>query len=193
METWRVPTDTELDAQVEELKTHARDLATRFSQFGQMPELIIHGDYYAENLIFQGDTVACVVDYDLAHWSWRSMELAEALIYFTTEPSTQLKQIVYAGFLDLDAIQRFLGTYCDTARLQESEIRALPHLIRTIWLCASLDPPLEPLLSRSAAPQALPEILMLADWARSRAEDIIEIGLASMAYDTFQPHNTTTN
>jgi homoserine kinase type II len=181
MDAWRGRTDAELDIQFEELEAHARYLTAGFNAFGQLPDLMIHGDYYAENLIFQGDTVAGVVDYDLAHWCMRSMELAEALIYFAKEHTVRLRHIVYSGVLDLDAVRQFLAVYHGTTRLLEAEIRALPYFIGVIWLSASLDPPLEPALSLADAPQALPEILLLANWIRSHAADIIDIGFTARA------------
>jgi homoserine kinase type II len=181
LQAWQAHVQRELEAWMARVKEHADDLATRFSAFGQLPQLVIHGDYYAENLIFQGDRLVGVVDFDLAHWSFRAMELAEALIYFATARPARLKHIVYSGVLDLEAVERFLRTYSQGSRPSELEIRALPHLIRTIWLCASLAPPLRPPLSVDAAPHALPEILTLADWSLAHAEDIIEMGLAARA------------
>ncbi|MFQ5854765.1 MAG: phosphotransferase [Anaerolineae bacterium] len=181
VESWHDRMSPELDLLIGELREHARDLQARFSEFGQLPELVIHGDYYADNLIFQGDELVGVVDYDLAHWCSRVLEVAEALIYFAAERPGQLKHIVYPGVLDLDAAYQFLLAYTETASLSESEIHALPHLIRAIWLCASLDPPLEPLLRLEAAPQALPEILTLAGWAEAHTSDIVDIGLAARA------------
>jgi Ser/Thr protein kinase RdoA (MazF antagonist) len=179
LQAWHGRTPAHIDVLIEELAGHARDLTARFAKFGPLPRLIIHGDYYAGNLIFQGDAVAGVVDYDLAHWCFRATELAEAVIYFSTERPRRLKQIVYSGVLDLEMLKWFLGAYIGGAsRLFESELRALPHLIRIIWLCASLDPPLGPPLNLEAAPRALPEILTLADWAEAHAEEIIQVGLA---------------
>lgn len=161
------------------LRAHARDLAARFTEFGQLPELVIHGDFYAENLIFQGDRVAGVVDYDLAQWSWQVLELAEAVIYFATQRQSRLKHIVYSDVLDLGAVHRFLVAYDEARALTDAEITALPHFIRTIWLCASLDPPLGPQLDRDTAPEALPEVLTLAGWAEAHASDLVEIGFAA--------------
>ena len=177
MQSWRGRTTAQLDVLIGELQGHAGDLKARFREFGQLPDLLIHGDYYADNLIFQGDRVVGVIDFDLAHWCWRAMEVAEVLLAFATERCRRFESIVYRGVLDLDVVHQFLAAYAETAELSEAEIRALPHLIRTIWLCASLDPPLEPLLSLERAPQALPEILALAGWAKAHAADIVEAGL----------------
>jgi Ser/Thr protein kinase RdoA (MazF antagonist) len=158
------------------LQEHARHLAVQLGQLASLPELIIHGDYYAGNILFRGDQVAGVVDYDQAHWSARAQEVAEATIYFAQEPGARFTHIVYSGVLDLDAVLRFLAAYADSVRLTDEEIRALPHLVRTIWLCASLDPPLAPRLRLDTDREALHESVALADWAQAHARDIEHIG-----------------
>lgn len=179
MKNWGHQVDHRLNALLSELAAHTKDLMVQFSSFGALPKLIIHGDYHAENLILRDDKVVGVVDFDHAHRCFRAMELAEALIFFATERSQRFKHIVYSGFLNLDQVRRFVEIYCATVPLTKAEIQALPHLIRTVWLCAALDPPLQPLLSIENAPQALPEILILADWAGAHADDITGIGLAA--------------
>jgi Ser/Thr protein kinase RdoA (MazF antagonist) len=119
------------------------------------------------------------VDYDLAHWCWRVLEVAEAVIAFCTHPEPELKHIVYASTLDLARTRCFLAAYQKKAPLEDAEARALPALVRTIWLCASLDPPLEPRLCIEAAPSALPEILTLADWAVDHDSSLVEICLSA--------------
>jgi Ser/Thr protein kinase RdoA (MazF antagonist) len=179
MRDWRGRLSARSFRLCEELQSHVADVRDRLGESPGLAELVIHGDYYAENLILRDDIVVGVVDYDGAHWCARAMEVAEALAYFGREATIRFKHIVYPGVLDLDAIERFLIAYSDALTLSEAEIRALPHLIRTVWLCASLDPPMHTRLSLEDAPRALPEVLALADWAQVRAEDIIEIGLAA--------------
>jgi Ser/Thr protein kinase RdoA (MazF antagonist) len=161
------------------LEEHVRDLELRYMAIGQLPELVIHGDYHGENLVFRGDQIVGVVDYDLAHWCSRAMEVAEAVIAFCTDPGLQLRNIVYSGALDLERVSIFLAAYQEEVALSEVEIRALPDLIRTIWLCASLDPPLKPPLSLENAFDALPEILTLADWAAANQAKLVEICLSA--------------
>ena len=178
-EAWGLDRDPNLAQIAGQLEAHALDLAARLAGRSALPHLVIHGDYYGGNLLFDGDRIVGVVDYDKARWQPRVVELAEALIYFTTERPGHLKHIVYSGTLDLGVIHQFLAAYTDMVSLSEPEIHALPHLIRMIWLCASLNPPLEPLMSPEAAPQAVPEVLALAGWAQTHASDIVEIGLAA--------------
>jgi homoserine kinase type II len=183
LETWRFSETTAKDSAllrplVQELDGHVRDLERSYQSFGQLPELVIHGDYHGANLVFRDHRIVAVVDYDLAHWCPRAMEVAEAIIAFCTEPELELEHVVYRGALDLTLVDRFLTNYLEEALLSEAEIEALPDMIRTIWLCASLDPPLKSPLSRSAAPQALPEVLALADWAVTNRSALVEAGLA---------------
>jgi Ser/Thr protein kinase RdoA (MazF antagonist) len=170
---------TLLRSLIQELDGHVWDLERRYQAFGQLPELVIHGDFYGANLVFRKDRIVAVVDYDLAHWCSRAMEVAEAIIAFCTDPGLKLEHIVYRGALDLALVNRFVTAYLEGALLSEAEIEALPDMIRTIWLCASLDPPLKSPLSRSAAPQALPEVLALADWAVTNRSALVEAGLAA--------------
>jgi homoserine kinase type II len=176
MEDWRGRLTPQVERLCVALARHVNDVRSLYRSFGDLPELVIHGDYYAENLIWQGDTIVGVVDYDQAHWCARALELAEALIYFAREPDRRCQHIVYPGVLDLGGIGRFLRAYMEVVRLSEAEVRALPQLIRTIWMCASLQPTLKPHLALERAAQVLPEILVLADWASAHASDITEIG-----------------
>ena len=193
LESWRLslkPRDdiALLKSPVQELEEHVQDLRSRYQRIGHLPELVIHGDYHGANLVFRGQRIVGVVDYDLAHWCARAMEVAEAIIAFNTNPELELKHIVYRGALDLEGVKRFVTAYQDEVRLSEAEIHALPDMIRTIWLCASLDPPLEPPLSRVTAPQVLPEILTLAEWALANASKIVEICLAGQQATTAREH-----
>jgi Ser/Thr protein kinase RdoA (MazF antagonist) len=176
---WPPSVTSGLENLVRDLEEQTQDLEARYPEFGQLPNLVIHGDYHGDNLVFQEDHLVGVVDYDLAHWSPRAMEVAEAIIAFCTDPGLGLKHIVYPGALDLDVANRFMTAYLQQVPLAEVEIRALPDMIRTIWLCAALDPPLEPPLSREAAPQALPEILALANWAVAHGGELVEVCLAA--------------
>ncbi len=179
LKSWRVSMTPKMESLLNGLERHVQEIEDRYLAYRQLPELVIHGDYHGAHLVFQEDRIVGVVDYDQAHWCSRVMEVAEATIAFCTDPGLQLKHIVYPGVLDLDLVQSFLAVYQEEVPLSEVEIRALPDMIRTIWLCAALDPPLELPLSLEAAPSALPEILILADWAAANESEIAQICLAA--------------
>jgi homoserine kinase type II len=162
---------------LQQLEAHVADLAARFAQapaLGSLPHLVIHGDYYAGNLLFEGDRIAGVVDYDHARLQARVVELAEALIYFASPRPGHLKHLVYPGFLQWEPFTRFLRHYARVVTLEENEVRALPDYVRCIWLAISL----QRLWEKGARPawgtQALQEVLALGDWARANAQRMSE-------------------
>jgi Ser/Thr protein kinase RdoA (MazF antagonist) len=156
--------------------------------------VIAHGDYYAENLIFDRDKLVGVVDYDQAHRCARITELAEALIYFARERQGRFQHIVYSDVLDFGSTEAFLNAYSPFIHLTGQEAEAFPHLLRTVWLCASLAPPLEPEMDADLALQTLPEVLALARWARIQAPALSSLVRDAQKgqpdWELYHPQNT---
>jgi homoserine kinase type II len=180
-QAWKVDADPALAALIEELQACAQELATGFAQHGRLSRLVIHGDYYADNLIFRGDRIVGVVDYDKARREPRVVELAEALIYFASSRPGQMRHIVYPGFLDWSPLSRFLRGYNDAHALQREDVRALPDYICTIWLYWSTRRLVEGEPHPDHALEALQEVVSLVDWARDQADVMREIALSVIA------------
>jgi len=172
---WKLDRGASFERVVRRLRAHSADLAARFAAHGALPRLVIHGDYYAGNLLFQGDCVVGVVDYDKARWQPRVVELAEALIYFASPRPGHLEHLVYPGFLQWEPFSRFLRRYAAAITLDEREARALPDYVRCIWLEVSLQRLLEQGPRPPEAQEALREALALGDWAEANAGRMIEI------------------
>jgi homoserine kinase type II len=170
------------DVELVQLEVHATDLETHFTEHGALPHLVIHGDYYAGNLLFEGDHIVGVVDYDKARWQPRVVELAEALIYFTSPRPGHLKHLVYPGFLEWEPFTRFLRHYARVITLEENEVRALPDYVRCIWLSISLQRLLEKGPRPAEALDALREVLALGNWARDNTQRMIKITHQSKEY-----------
>jgi homoserine kinase type II len=173
-QAWGVDRDPDLEPVVSQLAAQASDLATRFARHGPLPQLVIHGDYYAGNLLFDGDCVVGVVDYDKARWQPRVVELAEALIHFASPRPGHLKHLVYPGVLNWEPFTRFLQAYARHVTPNEHEARALPDYIRCIWLQISLQRLLEKGPRPAWAREALQEVLALGDWASANAPQMSE-------------------
>jgi homoserine kinase type II len=176
IEAWQLGQKPDLAQIVGQLTAHADELTECFAGHAPLPRLVIHGDYYAGNLLFEGDHIVGVVDYDKARWQPRVVELAEALIYFASPRPGHLKHLVYPGFLDRKPFLRFLGSYARTTLLDGSELYALPDYIRCTWLQVSLARLLEKGSSLPEAREALSEVLALADWARANADRMVQAG-----------------
>jgi homoserine kinase type II len=188
---------------LQQLESHAADLALHFSKHHELPCLFIHGDYHVGNLLFQGDRIVGVVDYDKACWQPRVVELAEALIHFAAPCPGHFKHLVYPGFLDWDKFATFLRYYsygvgldeedpirlawipqldtgkervvsCKDIFLSEKEACALPDYIRCIWLSVSLKRLMEKESKPAAVSEELRELLDLADWSAVNGQQMIE-------------------
>jgi homoserine kinase type II len=191
---WELERDPALVKVLQQLESHTADLAVHFSKHHELPWLVIHGDYHAGNLLFQGDHIVGVVDYDKACWQPRVVELAEALIYFASPCPGHLKHLVYPGFLDWDKFTSFLHHYscgvglyekepvrlaripqldpgkervvsCKDIFLSEKEVFALPDYIRCIWLSVSLKRLMEKDSCPASASEVLDEVIDLGEWS----------------------------
>jgi homoserine kinase type II len=178
-EVWQLDRDPDSVQAIRQLKAHADELAAGFAQHGALPHVVIHGDYYAGNLLFEGDRIVGVVDYDKARWQPRVVELAEALIYFASPRPGYLKHLVYPGTLQWEPFTRFLHHYARVVALEAREARALPDYIRCIWLSISLQRLSEKAeqVCPTEALEALHEVLVLGNWARANAQRMTEAGL----------------
>jgi homoserine kinase type II len=169
---WQLPHDPSGADIAGQLEAEAAGLAARFSEHCPLHHLVIHGDYYADNLIFNGDQIVGVVDYDKACWQPRVRELAEALIYFSSPRRGHMKHIVYSGDLCWEPFSLFLHGYAETATLDDEEITVLPDYISCIWLSFSLLRLTEKERRPEHALEALQEVLALASWARANVDQM---------------------
>jgi homoserine kinase type II len=174
-EVWELDQDPTLAWIVRRLESHAADLMARFARHAELPQLVIHGDYHAGNLLFEEDRIVGLVDYDKARWQPRVVELAEVLIYFASPWPGHLKHLVYSGFLEWDKFMRFLRHYAcaEETCLKANELCALPNYIRCIWLSVSLERMLEKGSRPAEAPEALRELLALVDWSAANTRRMI--------------------
>ncbi len=166
---WDLHRDRHLAHVVHQLRRCLAVIGARFEGHGVLPELVIHGDYYADNLIFDADQVAGVVDYDKACWQPRLVDLAEALIYFASSRPGLLRHGIYPGFLEWAPFHRFLQAYGAVIGLSLEEARALPDYIACIWVQVSLQRFLEQPLRPDHARESLQEVLALARWGEAKA------------------------
>ena len=175
-EAWQVGVDPDIGPLAQELEAQAAYLAERFNAHGPLPHLVIHGDYYAGNLLFRADRVAGVVDYDKASWQPRVAELAEALIYFSSPRPGYLRHLVYPGILEWEPFGRFLRSYAREITMEDAEMEALPVYIACIWFTFSARRLVEHYPdSPPKAGVALHEVLQLGTWARAHASALVGV------------------
>ena len=142
-----------------------------------LPHVLIHGDIHRDNLIFRGDTVAALIDFDQVTLDARLVDLADALVDFAVgaPPADWYPWGVYAGPLDAGRSRSLLHGYCQVVPLTPAEQAALPIMVEVIWLQGNLR---RVLMTRDAEPDYHLEVLgqgrRLAMWLQENP-DALEV------------------
>ncbi len=92
----------------------------RLQSWGDLPQGVVHGDLFVDNILFDGDKVSGMIDFYYAHTAPWVMDIAITLN----------AQAVMLGDDDDSRIQAFLSGYESVRPLQEKEFQALPVLLR---------------------------------------------------------------
>ena len=105
----------------------------------ELPSAITHGDYTPANVLFHGDKVGGIFDFDWVSRQPRLLDLAEALIFFAGRRTTPIDpdsiwSLVQTWQPDKETASAFLRSYQSVWPLGESECSALPLLMRECWL-----------------------------------------------------------
>jgi homoserine kinase type II len=106
----------------------------------ELPHVLIHGDVHRDNLIFRGDTVAALIDFDQVTVDARLVDLADAMVDFAVGPAPPdwYPWGVYAGPLDRERARNLLEGYCQVLPLTATERAALLVMVEVIWLQGNL-------------------------------------------------------
>jgi homoserine kinase type II len=147
----------------------AADLRRSLSEqaYLSLPHVLIHGDVHRDNLIFRGDTVAALIDFDQVTVDARIVDLADALVDFAVgaAPPDWYPWGVYAGPLDATRARSLIEGYCQATPLNSTERAALLIIVEVIWLQGNLR---RVLMTNDAEPEYHEEVLgqgrRLARW-----------------------------
>jgi Ser/Thr protein kinase RdoA (MazF antagonist) len=92
-----------------------------------LSKLVIHGSFGRSTLIFAGDTLIGVVDYDRARFEVRAMDLAVTIKGFCRDDKSG--EDYWVG-LDYARCRDLLAAYREVETLPKEELRALPLIFR---------------------------------------------------------------
>ncbi|OAN43813.1 homoserine kinase [Chloroflexus islandicus] len=150
--------------------------------YAALPHVLIHGDIHRDNLIFRGDAVAALIDYDQIGIDARLVDVADGLVDMAVGPPPPNWSMwgVYRAPLDLERVQLFLSAYNAIAPLSKSEAQALPAILEVIWLQGNLR---RTLSTPDAEPDYHLELLgqgqWLSEWMDRHREHVLA---AAMVY-----------
>ncbi len=109
----------------------------------RLPHCIIHGDYTWANVMYRGESVAGIFDFDWCDRHPRIHDLARGLIFFAGRRTGPLNpdsiwHLVQGWTADASRTEAFLSGYAEHVELTEAEHRLLPPMIAETWLCCRI-------------------------------------------------------
>ncbi len=141
--------------------------------YAALPHVVIHGDVHIDNFIFKGDEVTALIDYDQATWDARIVDIADALIGFTTATGYEQRMVwgLFRGPLDEDRATRLLSGYLEVSSLTATEIATLPLIVELAWLQGELG---RVISTAEGSPEYHQDVLQqgrwLSEWMQERNE-----------------------
>lgn len=105
------------------------------------PEQIVHSDWHPGNMLFRGNRVVAVIDYDAARLQQRIIDAANGALQFSIlgggdDPSQ------WPDYIDESRFKRFIRGYDSVpeAMLSRAELRVVPHLMIEALIAESVIP-----------------------------------------------------
>ncbi len=118
------------------------------------PTALVHGDWHPGNMIYQGNTIVAVCDFDNTRIGSRMRELAQALVHFSMQTGAKIEP-------DLASLAAFFDGYRTTAKASPD-----PRVIASLMPAVLLDEAFASATSTEIAKHAsmLSAVLKRAAW-----------------------------
>jgi homoserine kinase type II len=111
------------------LRSRAADLVDRLDTLlPELPRVVVHGGARRGSLVFDGDRITGVLDFDSAHPDVRVLDLAVA-VHDAGKVYTVLGEEGHKVALDLDRVSEVLVAYREGVSATAAEVAALPLLL----------------------------------------------------------------
>ncbi|NTW97167.1 MAG: homoserine kinase [Oscillochloris sp.] len=132
----------DLTAQLSWYDRRAAELHARLTDkdYDCLPHVLIHGDVHRDNMLFLGDEVSGLLDFDQVSIDARIIDVADGLVDFAQgkPPENWSPWGVYSGPLDVERARLLLDGYDMASQLTNSECNALPMILEVLWLQGNL-------------------------------------------------------
>lgn len=142
----RLPGPPDAAERIDRLMRLAREVGKRVpgSVYEVLPKCIIHGDYHPANMLYQGDEIAGLFDFDWTARAPRAVDVVDGLLFFCArreqdfDPAS-IESLTQPFVLELEAMCAFGQGYTENVTLTSEELMALPDLMRARWLYCRID------------------------------------------------------
>jgi Ser/Thr protein kinase RdoA (MazF antagonist) len=127
-----------------ELRLSYRDAARSVDALGLpgWPTQIVHADWHPGNMLFDGDRVVAVLDYDSARVWQRVLDVANGCLQFSAvNGGRNLSK--WPDRTDAHRARRFLNGYDEVAVISRAELQAVPFLMQEALIAQTLPPILQ--------------------------------------------------
>jgi homoserine kinase type II len=119
---------------------HARD-SVEDAGISRWPAQIVHGDWHPGNMLFMGDRIVAVIDYDSARLLPRIVDTANGALQFSLLGGAGNEDLSrWPAHIDEARFRRFLRGYDAVTLLSQAELRATPWLMIEALVAESVYP-----------------------------------------------------
>jgi homoserine kinase type II len=168
-----------LRAQCEFLRHAYVDAASRVVRLGYADRtlLLVHGDWHPGNLIYHGERVVAVLDFDSARLEPRMSDVANGSLQFSMVIGAPGAPETWPEGLSAERLRAFVKAYDDAARerLSRDELESLSWLIIEALIAESVTPiAATGSFARIPGSTFLTMIEKKVRWIQPRAEKLVE-------------------
>jgi Ser/Thr protein kinase RdoA (MazF antagonist) len=107
--------------------------------FDSWPVQIVHGDWHPGNLLFAGESIVCVLDFDSAKLAPVVTDVASGLVHFSIVAGRPTP-VDWPAYLDKTKFTNLLNGYRQTTELNDDMLNALPDLMIEIMIAEAVLP-----------------------------------------------------
>lgn len=112
--------------------------------YGSLPHTVSHGDFTLANILFVGDRVTGIFDFDWARWAPRIRDVADGLFFISGQRRTALVaadiwSLTEAVELSSERALYWLHSYQEMAPLTSREVDCLPLALAARWLSVRVE------------------------------------------------------
>lgn len=167
----------EVDATLRALAVAYAEASARVEAagFADLRVLTVHGDFHPGNLLYSGDRVVAVLDFDSARHEPRIVEVANGMLQFAQPGQRGISPLEWPAKLDRARLAAFLSGYADATDgpLTPAERSMLPWLMIEAMVAESVIPVANTgsFADLPAAP-FLATVVRKCGWVRERADAI---------------------